>query len=827
MTIRKTETLLLWLAGPLLALAAATVMTGWFMHWDHVVQPVATVVPMQFNTALTFFTATLALLAAEKGYRNFSTLLALLVLCMAATIGMQYVVDGNFGIDSLFVKPYLQTRTTHPGRMAPNTAIAFVMYSSALLYWLRGENAMMQFNLMLFANITLMLIGVIALSGYLAKVEAAYSWWGLSDMAVQTAGGLVVLSLCALCHMRILSRRMESGQTRVWLPAYVALAGAVLTLLIAQGMLLYHKTVAHDTVVVEADRIGSLINLELNRFAVRSLTRMQERYLFQGGDEKEGEAKESWQNDAAHFIRDNISYHSIALLDKKFGVEGIQPPAGRESFWQKAADSLTPITDDKAHVSDMLRLEDEPPMVVIYLPLKEGYVAAAYKIEDAVTRIIGDFSSHNFYYTLFDSDGKEIYRTTSGNAVPAAWQLTHEEKIPVARQEWTLDVTLDVAAYQNNGLVLLVVSFGFAFSFLSAFTLFQAGKSRRFQKRLEAILEQIIDGMVTIDTEGYIRHINKASEKIFGYAAAEAIGQKVNILLPRDTWRDDMYLTHALGAIREMEGRKKNGDAFPMEISVAEVKIGKERMYSALIRNITERKEKEQEMMIMRAESELSQFAYVASHDLKAPLRGIDNLALWIAEDLGPALTPQAKEQFALLHNRVARLEKMLEDILRYSRAGRITGNPEPLDVGEMLAVMAEPVNRDGKFKIVFEGAMPTITVHRTPLEQVFSNLIFNAIKHHDKGTGTLTVGVIPRGRYYEFYVLDDGPGIPPKFHAKVFQIFQTLQPRDKKEGIGLGMAIVKKLVEWQGGRVWIESEAPEKRGTAFHFLWRDQAVAA
>ena len=282
-----------------------------------------------------------------------------------------------------------------------------------------------------------------------------------------------------------------------------------------------------------------------------------------------------------------------------------------------------------------------------------------------------------------------------------------------------------------------------------------------------------------------------------------------------------------IGVGRELEGRKKDGSTFPMELSVAEVKLGKERLFSGIIRNITERKEKEQEMLVMRAESELSQFAYVASHDLKAPLRGIDNLALWIAENIGPSLTPQAKEQFRLLHNRVARLEKMLEDILRYSRAGRITGNPEPLNVGEMLAGMVEPINRDGKFKVVFDGRMPVMTVHRTPLEQVFSNLIFNAIKHHDTGTGVLTVGVIPRGAITNFMCSTTAPASRRNSTPKSFQIFQTLQPRDKKEGIGLGMAIVKKLVEWQGGRVWIESEAPERRGTAFHFLWRDQAAAA
>ena len=122
--------------------------------------------------------------------------------------------------------------------MAPNTAIGFVLFALTLLYWLRGSKPVVQFNVMAFSNITIMLIGIITLAGYLAKVEAAYSWWGLSDMAPQSAAGFVVLSICAFTHTRAFSPRTGGSQMRIWLPAYAALAGVIMTLLIAQGMLL-------------------------------------------------------------------------------------------------------------------------------------------------------------------------------------------------------------------------------------------------------------------------------------------------------------------------------------------------------------------------------------------------------------------------------------------------------------------------------------------------------------------------------------------------------------------------------------------------------------
>jgi signal transduction histidine kinase len=181
----------------------------------------------------------------------------------------------------------------------------------------------------------------------------------------------------------------------------------------------------------------------------------------------------------------------------------------------------------------------------------------------------------------------------------------------------------------------------------------------------------------------------------------------------------------------------------------------------------------------------------------------------------------EAREKIDLLRKRVTRLETLLEDILRYSRAGRMVDSPEKVDTGELVRQIAEPLAADGSFRIDIAAAMPVLIAARTPLEQVFSNLLVNAVKHHDRGKGNIAVTVRDGGAYWEFAVSDDGPGIPAEFHDRVFQMFQTLKSRDRTEGSGLGMSIVKKLVEWQGGRVWIVSDG---RGAAVHFLWKKNA---
>jgi len=169
------------------------------------------------------------------------------------------------------------------------------------------------------------------------------------------------------------------------------------------------------------------------------------------------------------------------------------------------------------------------------------------------------------------------------------------------------------------------------------------------------------------------------------------------------------------------------------------------------------------------------------------------------------------------LRSRVTRLEALLAGILSYSRAGRVVDAPEEIDLGALVKDVAD-MHVPGSFTVEI-GELPVLASSRTSLEQIFGNLFSNAVRHHDRGRGVITVSAQERGAFYEFTVQDDGPGIPPEFQDKVFEMFQTLKPRDAAEGSGLGMAIIKKLIEWQGGRIWVESSS-NVRGTAIHFLW-------
>lgn len=224
-----------------------------------------------------------------------------------------------------------------------------------------------------------------------------------------------------------------------------------------------------------------------------------------------------------------------------------------------------------------------------------------------------------------------------------------------------------------------------------------------------------------------------------------------------------------------------------------------------------------------RSNRDLDGFAYVASHDLRAPLRGIRNLVEWVDADVHATASPETLENLRLLHNRVDRLDMLLDSLLQYSRVGRGGDLPETIDTGKLVEAIVDYLAPPAAIQVTCEGSMPMVHARKAPLEQALRNLIANAVKHHDRADGRITVAARDLGNLVEFRVTDDGPGISPQFHERIFQMFQTLRPRDHVEGSGMGLAIVKKAVEANGGTVGVES-APPTRGCTFVFTWAKRA---
>ncbi len=232
--------------------------------------------------------------------------------------------------------------------------------------------------------------------------------------------------------------------------------------------------------------------------------------------------------------------------------------------------------------------------------------------------------------------------------------------------------------------------------------------------------------------------------------------------------------------------------------------------------NELEEKVSERTRELEAANQELRDFAYVVSHDLKAPLRAISQLGEWIAQDYATAFDDEGKEQMRLLLGRAERMHNLIEGILNYSRIGRVREKEQPVDLNDLVRDVIDLLGTGNHMRITLENRLPVINCERTRLQQIFQNLIDNAIKFMDKPEGEIKVNYVDEATHWKFCVADNGPGINRRYHEKIFQIFQTLTPRDQKESTGIGLALVKKIVDLNGGQVWIESE--EGSGSKFFF---------
>ncbi len=344
------------------------------------------------------------------------------------------------------------------------------------------------------------------------------------------------------------------------------------------------------------------------------------------------------------------------------------------------------------------------------------------------------------------------------------------------------------------------------------------------------------DAIISKTLDGQITSWNMGAERMFGYKASEAIGRSITIILPPDKMAEEKMILARLNNGQEVQHletvrRRKDGQLVDVAVTLSPLRdsLGKLIGASKIVRNISERKRIEAAMLrhteaLEAANRELDAFAYAASHDLKAPLRVIYNAVNWLEEDLAAHLTPETQANMNLLRRRVARMEKLLNDLLEYSRIGREPDSKyaESVRGYALMENILELLDPPEGFTVRVSPAFAAIQVYRMPLQQIFINLISNAIKHHDKAAGTIEVSVEDIGAYHRFSVRDDGPGIDPRYHQQIFGMFQTLKPRDHVEGSGMGLAMVRKHIEIAGCTIELDSAVGE--GSTFRFTWPKQS---
>ncbi|MFA6104921.1 MAG: PAS domain S-box protein [Victivallaceae bacterium] len=368
----------------------------------------------------------------------------------------------------------------------------------------------------------------------------------------------------------------------------------------------------------------------------------------------------------------------------------------------------------------------------------------------------------------------------------------------------------------------------------------QAAQALKVQKEyLQSILETIPDAIVTIDTTGQIQMTNAAAEKTFGYPAADLVGLNVCSLLTDSECEQfkqcmEDYLktgiSTLIGRLQEQTARHRDGTLFPVELYVSELRYNSHRIFLGVVSDISRRKSAEAKLAqylhdLESSNRELDDFAYIVSHDLKEPLRGLQSFSRFVLEDCAEKLDADGKDKLQTIAALANRLETLLDTLLYYSRLGRTALAVRETDLDALVREVIETLAISLKEKntiVEIKQKLPVIVCDHVRMTEVFRNLITNAVKYNDKDGNIIEIGTVaghPRApEQTVFYVRDRGIGIAEKNLEVVFRMFKRLHAQGAYNGgTGSGLAIVKKIITQHGGDIWAESKG-EGQGTAFFF---------
>jgi PAS domain S-box-containing protein len=328
-----------------------------------------------------------------------------------------------------------------------------------------------------------------------------------------------------------------------------------------------------------------------------------------------------------------------------------------------------------------------------------------------------------------------------------------------------------------------------------------------------------------VDREGTIILVNRETERLFGYPRGELLGSSIELLVPdplhrsHPIFRDGFHAepkTRAMGAGRDLYGKRRDGVEVPVEIGLSPVEIDGDFFVVASVVDISARKEADEELR--RSNEELERFAYVASHDLQEPLRTVTSYVQLLARRYQDQLDDSGREFIAFAVDGAKRMQRLIQDLLAFSRVGTHGGamertEVEPIVDGALTSLGAAIAETGAE---VTREPMPVVLGDAPQLRQLFANLLGNALKFHGDAPPKVHVGARRQGARWELSVRDNGIGIEPEYFDRIFVIFQRLQVRNAYPGTGIGLAICKKIVERHGGRIRVQS-APGA-GSTFSF---------
>ncbi|HZX31410.1 MAG TPA: CHASE domain-containing protein [Rhodocyclaceae bacterium] len=490
----------------------------------------------------------------------------------------------------------------------------------------------------------------------------------------------------------------------------------------------------------------------------------------------------------------------------------------------------------------------------------QGYVYSPFRANDLMAGILGS-SLPDVALRIYDGndtgEADLMYDSHDTGNPPTAPRLSEVRHIAVAGRPWTVrvDALPAFTSGTSYGRPRIILTTGTVISLLLFMVVWSLATLRRratvlaedmtaalreSREQLRAAAETANEAIISADGEGRITYFNRAAEALFGYRRPEIIGQPLGILVPerlRDAHENGFrrFLAtgkpHIIGRTVALEGRRRDGSEFPIEISLADWATGEGVFFTAILRDIGERREAERRIGQLNAElrrqveqlaevnRELESFSYSVSHDLRAPLRAINGFARLLAEEHGGRMDPEGRRLLEVILDSSVRMGHLIDDLLAFARLGQAPITRSSVDMAKLAREVIEEVCQTGDctqdtFTV---GDLPPAQGDKALLRQVWMNLIANAVKFsRPRPQPLVEIGCISEDSEQRYFVRDNGVGFDRAQATQLFGVFKRFHKAERFPGTGVGLAIVHRIVTKHGGRVWAESRVDQ--GATFYF---------
>lgn len=745
-------------AGVLTTALGLAVIAGWFIQNSALLRIYPSFEPMRFNTALGFLMSGAALLSFSLWKRAMVKPFGLAACLLGILTFFQYVSGIEIGIDQIFVQDAISS--SYPGRMAPNTALGFSFIGAAIL--LLGARTSRNSNLAagLMGSVTTAL-GFTALLGYLTGVMSMNAWGNFIAMALHTAAGFIAVGSGVI----VLALKDDRSQKNT-----IGLAPVIIVVGVLTGTLVFWRALAiqeqvhiNRTVELKAKAAGDAIHNQIET-RTQALLRMAKRWEVHGRP-----SQKAWESDAGYYVSHFQGYRALGWVDPSLnlrwlvtrGKTGTPVGTGFDTVLKNVA--AASIGNKQLILSDPAVIDGEKVFMSV-VPLNpgersEGFIIGVFDIEDLFNSILpGELTGLYPIEVLKGND--TLFKKNYGAAADDKW--AHEVELNLTGAAWSARVhpTQEALREIHTSLPEVILAAGSVMSLLLALAVHFAQASNERAKATETANRKL---------EGEVAERKRAEEEAEGHAEELA----------------------------DANAR--------LEFEIIERKKAEE----TVVRHSAE---------LERSNAELEQFAYVASHDLQEPLRVIAGYVQLLSKRYRGRLDSDADEFISFAVDGTNRMQMLINDLLAYSRVGSRDRVSSPCDCNSLLrvtmATLKATIEESGG--TVTHDQLPTVAADPFQLGQLFQNLVGNAIKYRGEKPPRVHITSIKNGSEWLFSVQDNGIGIDPKYHDRIFVIFQRLHGKGEYSGTGIGLAICKKVVENHNGRIWVNS-APET-GSTFYF---------